>query len=590
MTLRYSLAVTERASPWRSATTAVEGSPQRILRWSITALLVGAMLATTAIGVAIHADRIAEIADARSAALELRISDARAAYARLARSRWAGDAASAGQAIFRAQAGERVEPIRSLPVTERLVLRRLLHTALERGQWEECHRLAQLAVDSGELGGHLYRAALQISRPPYDPAVAQAAWEHVPGHLRDTRLGREIHRTLPILQHNGTVVRDRQGLLIGGAWDDGTIRLVKGLDRACIPDRSLLSAHEAALPALRLSVDLELGRAAAAALEGWRGTVVLLDARTGELLAAVSDPQTASAWRHDAAFRQRLEPASIMKMLTVAAALRKGLDVDAEIAGSHCSGALRIDGSMLWCPSAQGLIHGLDDAFAASCNTVFAELGLRIGRRWLLAEHHRWGFGRGGWWGRILDPDGNRRQLADLAIGLNATDITPVHAALLAAPVATGSLPELSLIHAMDSPLGLHPEPISREPATPVLDTRQRRALLSAMDSVTGWGGTAALIDPTGFQVAMKTGTGGNRWPGFHVNYIGVGPLPDPWLAFSVRVTGVPRSKDVRRAGYHVTQRLLRAIADIETRRLQLRRALHRSSTAERADLRTRVH
>jgi cell division protein FtsI/penicillin-binding protein 2 len=40
--------------------------------------------------------------------------------------------------------------------------------------------------------------------------------------------------------------------------------------------------------------------------------------------------------------------------------------------------------------------------------------------------------------------------------------------------------------------------------------------------------GTGASLAPLGFAVAMKTGTAAEPGQGYHVNYIGAGPLPDP--------------------------------------------------------------
>ncbi|HET7746397.1 MAG TPA: hypothetical protein VFM29_03795, partial [Vicinamibacteria bacterium] len=66
---------------------------------------------------------------------------------------------------------------------------------------------------------------------------------------------------------------------------------------------------------------------------------------------------------------------------------------------------------------------------------------------------------------------------------------------------------------------------------------------------------------PASFPVAMKTGTASEPGLGYHVNYIGVGPLPSPDLAFSVRITGQPSSRSVTMAAREVLQRLLERLA-----------------------------
>jgi len=136
-------------------------------------------------------------------------------------------------------------------------------------------------------------------------------------------------------------------------------------------------------------------------------------------------------------------------------------------------------------------------------------------------------------------------------------DVTPLHAALLAAVVANGGrLPEPRLVTATTGPLALagadDPPPPGREVIEPAVARRLRRA----MEAVTRYG-TAAGLAPPGFAVAMKTGTAAEYRKGYHVNYIGFGPLPDARLAFCVRVTHRPTSPAVTRAARDVTRRLL---------------------------------
>ena len=143
--------------------------------------------------------------------------------------------------------------------------------------------------------------------------------------------------------------------------------------------------------ALRLTVDLELSRSALAALGERRGSIVLVDARSGALLAAVSDERT-SATEGAAALTQRLEPASIAKLLTAAAAYRNGLDPDAAISRMTCTGVERYGGQQLWCAFPSGPLAGLDDALAKSCNVAFANLGVALGASRMADEYRRWGF------------------------------------------------------------------------------------------------------------------------------------------------------------------------------------------------------
>jgi cell division protein FtsI/penicillin-binding protein 2 len=72
--------------------------------------------------------------------------------------------------------------------------------------------------------------------------------------------------------------------------------------------------------------------------------------------------------------------------------------------------------------------------------------------------------------------------------------------------------------------------------------------------------GTAAGVAPADFPIAMKTGTGAEWHRGYHANYVGVAPWPNPVVAFSVRVTHEPTSSRVNRTARVVLGRLLEGL------------------------------
>ena len=90
--------------------------------------------------------------------------------------------------------------------------------------------------------------------------------------------------------------------------------------------------------------------------------------------------------------------------------------------------------------------------------------------------------------------------------------------------------------------------------------------IVAAMTAVTERG-TGRAMAPASFPVAMKTGTASHPRYAFHTNYIGVGPLPAPRLAFSVRVTHQGTSRNVRYATRRVTRRLLAELGGVAERR-----------------------
>jgi len=83
-----------------------------------------------------------------------------------------------------------------------------------------------------------------------------------------------------------------------------------------------------------------------------------------------------------------------------------------------------------------------------------------------------------------------------------------------------------------------------------------QRALAGVIEE----GGTAEGMMPSSFPVVMKTGTASAPGLGYHVNYIGAGPMPHPAIAFSVRITHQPSSPRVRVAAQQVLSTLLQEL------------------------------
>ena len=542
-----------------------------------------------------------------SAALErgrerLLAGDPAAAEVALARARlWPGTArrAAAGLALARARAGRLSGESPSLTDLTEFEPVAVMEATLELDSLAAARATAELLLRAHHPLGELYAAAVALERGREGEARLLAASARVP--LASRAVGRRLAEALEARAAGaGAVVRDRNGELVGWLDGEGHLTLVDGVDPLLLPPfqetppRRRGTAPEPAegrpfwLPAagareamraggLRLTLDLELARIAREALGRWRGTIVLLEPRTGAILVAVGDPRTI-AREGPAALTQRREPASISKVITAAAAYRSGIDADAAIGRMTCKGVERYGGQPLWCSWKAGPLDGLDHALAISCNTAFATLGNQVGRQALVAELHRWGFDAGpetlmGAAGRIHTSPRSPRQLADLSIGLTVSDITPLHAALLATVVANGgTMPEPRLVANVCGPLGLADRLVVLPPVRGVVGSGTAARLRQAMRAVALYG-TGTGLAPRRFPVAMKTGTAAEYRKGYHVNYIGIAPTPDASLAFCVRITNRPTSRAVNRAAREVTAALLARLAD---RRISLQKAAER--------------
>ncbi len=517
------------------------------------------------------------------------VSEARRLLDEIRHSPWSGPQASAGLELVdaldgtrppattrQARASDGVEPEAPPQVIESYPTAVIARAAFERGEFDAALRVTELAQRAGA---------------PAVPMLAAAAWIEAGGVEEARHLGagaatipatlarRVAHHLESPLEQGGVLLRDRNGRPIGTAAG-ATMRLGRHVQPELIP-RAVTEAVAGHTPAgsLRLTLDLELSEAALKAFGRYRGSIVIVDSHTGEILAAVSDRRT---WRQGGtpAFDQMREPASIAKLITTTAAMRAGYEPDAEMRRMRCRGHELYAGEYLYCPAIVGRLRSLDRALATSCNVAFANLGVRVGRKALLEEFERYGFGSGVprrgapntagadrdyfTRGRIVQAHGDDRQLADLSIGLEASEITPLHAALLAAVMANdGVMPEPTLLAAEDGRLGLHPRPLAESRGRRVIDRQWVPEMVAAMETVVRRGTAQRVWPPSSFPVAMKTGTASDPRYGFHVNYIGIGPMPDARLAFCVRITDRPTSVKVRYAAQQVTYQLLRNLGRI---------------------------
>lgn len=304
-------------------------------------------------------------------------------------------------------------------------------------------------------------------------------------------------------------------------------------------------------------------RAAYAGLAGRAGAVVALDPRNGAVLVMASEPTYdpnllrtkrstggALAPELNRATQGRYPPGSTMKVVTAAAALDTGEFTPQSVLNGDSpqiiGGApLANFGNQSFGPIS------LTDALTNSVNTVFAQVGERLGKRTLFAYMDRFGFGRlpqldyprqqmtvsGVFAGsRLLGPD-DPLDVGRVAIGQERLQVTPLQMALVAAAVANGGL--LMKPHLADrivDPDGRVVKRIGADPQARVMSATTAGQLTEMMSRVVEEGsGTAAAL--AGIRVAGKTGTaevaGGaanQTW------FIGFAPVERPRVAIAVTV------------------------------------------------------
>ena len=222
-------------------------------------------------------------------------------------------------------------------------------------------------------------------------------------------------------------------------------------------------------PDLVLTLDAGIQSEAERQLEGRRGACVVLDPRTGEVLALASAPtfdlntvRWASRYRAFAedpgkpllnrASGGAYAPGSTFKPMTALAALALGFPADEKYA---CDGVFKLGALQLHCARRWG--HGkldLRHALMLSCNPFFCNLGLEVGTNALTSTARVFGLGEktgidlgvdmggvvpdGGWKMRMYREKWYQGDLAQMAIGQGMLLVSPLQMALVAGALGTG--------------------------------------------------------------------------------------------------------------------------------------------------------
>ena len=139
-----------------------------------------------------------------------------------------------------------------------------------------------------------------------------------------------------------------------------------------------------------LTIDARYNYEAYQALQGHAGTVAVYNYKTGEILCMVSAPSydpldvpkdIETNDRYKGAYLNRFlsatfVPGSIYKTVTLTAALEKIPDLDKR--KWTCEGSVQVGEDRIVCSGVHGE-QNIGDAFANSCNIVFAELAVELG-------------------------------------------------------------------------------------------------------------------------------------------------------------------------------------------------------------------
>ncbi|MHB9758843.1 peptidoglycan D,D-transpeptidase FtsI family protein [Streptomyces sp. BYX5S] len=289
---------------------------------------------------------------------------------------------------------------------------------------------------------------------------------------------------------------------------------------------------------VRTTINARAQQAAYAGLGGKKGAVAALDPATGKILALVSTPSydpgtiagtgstTTDAWTAlnkdddqpmlNRALRQTYPPGSTFKVVTAAAVLENGVvdgistetDTPSPYTLPGTTTQLTNESSSAACEDAT-----LEYALRVSCNTVFANLGVRTGLSDMVKMSENFGFNDSGIDVPMtaaksnFDTDMNDAQLALSSIGQYDTAATPLQMAMVASAVANGGA--LMKPHLVDRTTTSDGDTVSQtgnETYKQAMSPYTATQLQTMMEDVVSEGtGTGAKI--SGATVGGKTGT-----------------------------------------------------------------------------------
>jgi penicillin-binding protein 2 len=367
-----------------------------------------------------------------------------------------------------------------------------------------------------------------------------------------------------------------------GTWGSRLIEVdARGQELRMLGTQKPVSGRE-----LQTTLDLRLQQAAEKGLAGRRGAVVVLDVKTGGIIAMASGPtfdpnmftRRITQKDVDQVFNnpdkpflnralQGYPPASTFKIVSSVAGLQSGKYTPSSTIMT--AGAIVVGGVAFHEHGSGGYgAIGFQEALTVSSNTFFYQVGMKVGPEEINKWGHKLGIGEtrtaldGESMGLIPTPE-TKNQFSDepwyagdtvtMAIGQGMVTVTPMEMAVMISAIANGGKrvkPHFTFEQAQKPEM--QPEEIGLSPST-------LKTIQDGLIAVVKEGTARSLSDGSIPPTAGKTGTA--EVPGGEDNsmYVGYGPVKDPQIAVAIVIerggfgaeAAVPIAHEVYRAYFN---------------------------------------
>lgn len=270
---------------------------------------------------------------------------------------------------------------------------------------------------------------------------------------------------------------------------------------------------------IQLTLDCRLNILAYELMEDYSGAVIIQDYTTGEILCMVSTPsfdpntllENIDTYNENDAFVNRTiqgqyAPGSMFHIISAGAAIEYIDDIENQT--FSCDAIYAVDNEIITCDTRHGNIS-LEKAFAVSCDTVFAELGVELGANKLVKFSEQLLFNNDfNYSDLVLYPSSitvstkeENAAFAYTSIGQHETLISPLHLSMIVGAIANdGIMMSPNLLESVDG------KDVFKSHGTRIVTSDTAQTLQKYMNSSVSFGSSNIAASDM-FAICGKAGT-----------------------------------------------------------------------------------